>query len=150
MSRGLAAALAALACAATMAGCGGGDGEAERRAEPPKIPSDVVDGLAERSDAIADKLEAGDVCGAALEADALVNEARAAVDAGEVPARYEDELIATAVELQNTVNCPPPPPPQPEEEEEEDEEGKGDGKGKGDGQGKGSPEVGTTITLGDD
>jgi hypothetical protein len=145
VARGLGAALAAFACAATLAGCGGGEAEPEPRTEPPKIPSAVANELAERSDAVAENVEAGDVCGAAVEADALVDQARAAVDAGDVPARYEDELIETAVELQNAINCPrpPPPPPQPQEEGKEDDKKGKKGKGKADDDGEGS----TTVTL---
>jgi hypothetical protein len=150
VARGLAPALAAFACAASLAGCGGGEAERERQTEPPKISRDVADNLAARSDAIADKLDARDVCGAAVEADALVDQARAAVDAGDVPARYEDELIETAVELQNTINCPRPPPPSPQPQEqgqEEDKKGKGNEDGKGKGKGDGDDEGSGTLTV---
>ena len=152
MSRRLAGALTALACAAALAGCGGGEAEPERRADAPKIPRDVADDLAARSDAVADRFEAGDVCGAAVEADALVDETRAAIEAGDVPQRYEDELLATALELQNSINCeqaPPPPQPQPEEEEEEKEKDKDEDKGKGKGNGNGEGEGDGTLTVED-
>ena len=152
MSTRLPAALAALACAAALTGCGGGEPEPERGVDAPKIPRDVADDLAARSDAVADRFEAGDVCGAAVEADALVDETRAAIDAGDVPERYQDELLATAIELQNSINCPPapaPPQPQPEEEEKEEEkEEKKEDKGKGNKEGEG--EGGSvTVTVGE-
>lgn len=147
MPRWLAAPLAALACAAALAGCGGGEPEPERRAEPPKIPGALADELAQRSDAVAEKLEAGDVCGAALEADALEDRVEALIAAGDIPRRYRQELRSEAVWLQDNVNCPDPPappaPPAPAEDEDEaDEDDKGKGKGTGKGKGKGNSDEG--------
>ena len=162
MSRRLAAGVAALACAAALAGCGGGEGEPERRTEPPRIPSALANELAERSDAVAEKIEAGDVCGAAHEADALEDRVEALIASGDIPKRYQKELHSEAMWLRDEVNCPqappPPAPPAPEEEEEEDEEkedkdeddkkgkGKGEGNGEGDGEGEGD-DSGLTLTL---
>jgi hypothetical protein len=136
VARRLAAALATFACVATVAGCGGG--ERERRAEPPKIPSAVANELAERSEAVAEKVEAGDVCGAAHEADALEDRVEALIAEGEIPARYRDELHSEAIWLRDRVNCPEPAPPPVEEEKEEDDKGDDKGKGKGNGNGDGS------------
>ncbi len=153
-----------LACAAALAGCGGGDGEPERRTEPPRIPSALADELAERSDAVAEKIEAGDLCGAAHEADALEDRVEALIADGEIPRRYQEELASEATWLRDNVNCPQAPPA-PEEEEEEDEEkeekdkekeekdkddkkGKGNGEGNGEGEGDGD-DSGLTLTLED-
>ena len=164
MARRLAVPLAALACAATLAGCGGGEDAPDRRAEPPKIPSALADELAQRSDTVAEKLEAGDVCGAAVEADALEDRVEALIAAGDIPRRYRKELRAEAVWLQDKVNCPDPPappaPPAPEEDEEnegEDDKGKGKDKdkdngkdeGKGEGAGSETVTVETGVTLED-
>jgi hypothetical protein len=155
MSR-LAAGVAALACAAAIAGCGGDEAEPERRTEPPKIPSALADELAERSEAVAEKIEAGDVCGAAHEADALEDRVEALIAAGEIPRRYQEELHSEAKWLRDKVNCPEAPPP-PEEEEEKDDEkeekdeddkkGKGKGEGNGEGDGSGTLTVETVVTL---
>ena len=166
MPRRLAAPLAALACVASLAGCGGGGAEPERRAEPPKIPSGLANELAERSDAVAAKLEAGDTCGAAVEADVLEDRVEALIAAGDIPQRYRAELRSEAVWLQDKVNCPDPPaPPAPEEDEDDEgddkgkdkeedkgkgkDEGDGDGEGDGEGDGSGTLTVETGVTLGD-
>lgn len=85
-----------------------------------------------RSDTIALKLAAGDQCGAAHEADALAADAIAAVNAGEIPGVYQEELVARTQELVNAVNCPPPVvQPEPQADEDEDDDGAGRGKKKG-------------------
>jgi hypothetical protein len=105
----------------------------------------VAERLAARSDAVADRLAAGDECGAAHEADALHGDAVAAVEGGAVPAVLRDELLVTARELVDAVNCPaPPPPPAPAadeaEEDDDDDDGKpGKGKKKGKAKGKKKP-----------
>ncbi|HEV3408483.1 MAG TPA: hypothetical protein VG079_07355 [Gaiellaceae bacterium] len=162
MARARAAALAAFAGLA-LAACGGGEPEPERRSEPPRIPSAVADELAERSDAVADKISAGDLCGAAHEADALEDRAEELIAAGEIPRRYRAELRSEAVWLRDRVNCPPPPPPQEDEKEDEEEKkdekdeddnkGKGNGKGEGEGNGNGEGDgdgLGLTVTLDED
>ena len=152
MAGRLAAALAALACVAGLVGCGGGEAEPERTTEPPKIPSALANELADRSDAVAAKLEAGDTCGAAVEADALEDRVEALIAAGEIPQRYRAELRSEAVWLQDKVNCPDPPaPPAPEEDEDDegdDDKGKDkDDKGKGKGEGEGDGEDSVTLTV---
>ncbi len=116
-----------------LAGCGGGDGADE--ASPPSRPTlaaATADRLVARSDTIALKLAAGDECGAAHEADALSADAIAAVNAGEIPAVYQEELVARTQELVNAVNCPPPVvQPEPQADEDEDDDGRGRGKKKG-------------------
>jgi len=84
-----------------------------------------------RSDTIALKLAAGDECGAAHEADALNADAIAAVNAGDIPAVFQEELVARTQELVNAVNCPPPVvEPEPQANDDEDD-GPGRGKKKG-------------------
>ena len=97
------------------------------------------------SDDIAELLDAGDVCGAAVRADELLDETVRAVNAGDVPPALQEPLTARANELVNAVNCPPPveteaettetetieTETQPAEEEPEDEdEGEANGKKK--------------------
>lgn len=116
-----------------LAGCGGDGGEDE--AAPPARPTlakATADRLVARSDTIALKLAAGDDCGAAHEADALNADAIAAVNAGEIPGAYQEELVARTQELVNAVNCPQPvAQPEPQADEDEDDEGPGRGKKKG-------------------
>ena len=76
---------------------------------------------------VADRLAAGDTCGAAHAADDLHDAVLDAVNRGAVPPELQEDLTATANELVDTVNCPPPP-----ETETDDDEGGGDGDGDGD------------------
>ena len=113
-----------------LAGCGGG--EASTQPERPALGAAVAGRLAARSDAVAAKLAAGDLCGAAHEADALRAQAVAAVDAGDVPASFRAGLLTTARGLVDAVNCPPPPAAQPaaSDDGEPDKPGKRKAKGK--------------------
>jgi hypothetical protein len=126
--------LAAIGAVLALAACGGGDA----RPEEPGLPPRLAERLAAQSEAIADKLDAGDTCAAAQEADLLNDEAQAAIDAGDVPPALQAELMSTVAELVNNVNCPQPPPPPPpaaddceelEEEKKELEEEKKDAEG---------------------
>jgi hypothetical protein len=91
-----------------LAACGGGG---DARPEEPSLPRGVAEQLAQESEAIAEKLEAGDVCGGAQQADTLVDSVEQAIAAGDVPDEFQAELTANAQELQNDVNCPQPQPP---------------------------------------
>jgi len=151
-----------------LAACGGnGDGAAP---EEPGLPPGLAERLANESEAVADKLDAGDQCGAAQQADVLEDAVEQAIADGNVPDRFQAELTAAAQKLQNDVNCPQQPPPAPEvdceelegqkqalEEQKEDTEGdeakeldqqikeldrqlKACGKGNGEGKGNGDGE----------
>jgi phage shock protein A len=102
-----------------LAGCGGGDATPEE----PGLPRAVAERLAQESEAIADKLDAGDTCGAAQQADVLLDRVEQAIANGDVPVEFQGELLETARQLQNDVNCPQPPPP-PEQDCEALEEEK--------------------------
>jgi hypothetical protein len=101
-----------------LAGCGGGGGDA---APPPgpAIERATANRLASTSDAIADALDTGDVCGAAGLADQLNDQVIEAINAGRVPPAFQEDLQARANKLVNTVNCPPPIV---EDEDDDDEE----------------------------
>jgi hypothetical protein len=109
------------------AGCGGGgENVASEPAPAPTIDPAVADRLAAASDAVADALDAGDVCGAAGLADDLNAQVIAAVNAGEIPPRYQEDVQSRANELVNTVNCPQPA----DDDEDEDEPKKKEKKKK--------------------
>jgi hypothetical protein len=116
-------------------------GEPQATPPEPRLPAAVASDLAARSDRVAALLAGNDVCGAAHAADELQAATIAAINAGDVPPPFQEELTAAANALVNEVNCPPPPPPPPpppteaegEEKEGEDEE---DGSGKGKKKGK--------------
>jgi hypothetical protein len=131
-------ALIALGAALATTSCGG---SSQSSAETPRLPRALASDLADRSEAIADSLDAGDVCGAAILADDLVDAVGSAVAEGRVPAQFRRELEETAAELQNGVNCPE------EEPEEEDNEGEENGKGKKKGHEDETTTVGTTLST---
>ena len=111
--------LTALVCAAILTGCGGAG---EESAPTPSLPRGLASELASESDAIADAYDAGDVCGAAGQADELLDAVLAAIESGRVPPEFQESLTATANKLVNEINCPDPAAPPPEEEEDEEQE----------------------------
>jgi hypothetical protein len=137
--------LAAAALAA--AGCGGGERSADTAPPAPALPRTVAEELAARSDAVADALDAGDVCTAAGRADELLDATITAINNGQVPPTFQEDLQARANELVNTVNCPPPPTTTEEKEDEKDKKrGKKKGQettggGEGEDDGGGDPVV---------
>lgn len=111
----LAPLLVAALCAFLLTGCGG-----EQTAPEPTLPRGLAADLATQSDAIAETLASGNVCSAAEQADVLLDDVIAAIQAGQVPAAFQESLTATANELVNQINCPQPdepPPPAPSEED---------------------------------
>lgn len=82
------------------AGCGG-----EREPEP-RLQAGLAQSLAERSDSVAALLEEQDPCGARSEAQQLQADAIAAVNAGRVPAGLQEELLAGATSLAESIDCP--------------------------------------------
>jgi hypothetical protein len=109
------------------AGCGGG-GESSPPPSRPAIDPTVAEQLAATSESIADSLDGDDVCHAAGLADDLNSQVNAAIAAGKVPRRFQDDLRARATELVNTVNCPAPPQTTTQEDNGDDN---GNGKKKG-------------------
>jgi hypothetical protein len=120
------AACLALSPLASLTAC---SGEAEQEPEQPRLPAAVADELAAHSDRVAELLAAGDQCGAAHAADELQGATLEAINRGDVPAPFQEELTASAGALVDEVNCPPPPPPQ--DDEADDDDGDDDGKSKG-------------------
>jgi hypothetical protein len=112
------AAAALLASAALLAPACGGSGETAPAAQ--KLPRALAESLAAQSEAVAARLDAGDSCGAAEEATSLQATALAAIEDGEIPPAFADELKATVTELAGQIRC-----------EKDDGEGRGKGKGKG-------------------
>lgn len=111
-----------MASVLALAACGGSGGETAP--EETGLAPRVAERLAAESEAVAERLDAGDRCGAAQQADVLEDAVEQAIGAGEIPPAMQDELLATARRLQNEVNCPveePPPPPEDECEELEEE-----------------------------
>ncbi len=129
---------AALACACLVvvaAGCGGG----EVRAEPPPLPAPLAQDLAARSDAVADRLDAGDACAARTEPDALLAETIAPATHRRVPRRYQEQLLGSVTALVESIECVEQPAPQPtgdEDDEGDDEADEDRGKGKAKGKDK--------------
>jgi bacterioferritin-associated ferredoxin len=115
--------------ALVLAGCGGGSDNTftttQQRTTTTSVPtirSAVAEQLAGQSDEIAERLGAGDTCGAAHAADRLRNGLTAAINAGAIPALYLEDLSSSVNELQAQLACSPPA--------EEDDHGKGKGREK--------------------
>ena len=89
---------------------------------------------------MAAKLEAADGCGARAEAERLQAETIAAVNAGRVPTRYQEELGAAVSSLVASIECTPPVTTTTEEaddsDDESDEARPGKRKGKGEHKGR--------------
>ena len=81
------------------AGCGGGDEGG--------ISNDVAERLALRSESVATEVEAGDACGARVEAEALQREAIAAVNAGDVPMEIQEDVLGAVNALLAAIGCDP-------------------------------------------
>jgi hypothetical protein len=105
--------LAAIALLSIVAACGG---SGESSAPAPKLPTGIAEDLASRSERIARTLDNGDVCGAARQADNLQAATIEAINSGDVPEEFQEELQATANDLVDRINCPPPEPAPPEQE----------------------------------
>ncbi len=127
---------AALATLAALAGCAGSRDEA-RETQGPTFEAGVAEALAASADRVADLLAAGDTCGAAHAADDLQLAVIQAVNAGDVPAAFQEELGAVAAELVDGVNCPPVTEPADDGDGGTDTEDEDNGKGKGKGKDKG-------------
>ena len=80
-------------------GCGGGDEGG--------LSSDVAERLAVRSESVAAEVEAGDACGGRVEAEALQREAIAAVNAGDVPGKLQEDLLGSVNALLAAIGCDP-------------------------------------------
>jgi hypothetical protein len=116
------ATLAAVLC---LAGCGSGS---ERRAAPqPRLPQPVAAALALRSDEVARALIAGDPCRAGSLAQQFQRETIAAINAGRIPAAFQEQLGSTVADLVSRIQCVPV--------EKEHDRGKHKNKHKKDGEG---------------
>ena len=91
--------MVAVACGLLAAGCGGGE---------PGLSSELAEQLAARSDTAVAQLEAGEFCAARAEATELQNETIAAINAGDVPADLQEELLSSVNALLESVSCTPP------------------------------------------
>lgn len=100
-----AAIAAGLALALT--GCGGGE---RTSAPPPQLPSALAKNLAARSDRVAELLATGDRCGARASAARLAAAVVAAINAGRVPAPFQEELGGAAAALAARITCVPDAP----------------------------------------
>ncbi|MGH3080555.1 MAG: hypothetical protein ACRDNH_05395 [Gaiellaceae bacterium] len=114
------------ACSAlALASCGGDEKQVEQRTDTwPTIEQSLANRLADRSDAVAARLDSGDACGAAEEAAQLRAEVTAAI--GSIPEVYIEDFSGLVNEIQAQI----PPCEHPDDRMEEDEDGKGKGKGK--------------------
>jgi len=120
--------VASAAAAAALAGCGSGTKDAAP--PPPRLPAKLAARLASESDAVGRLLSRSDGCGALAAARRLQHEATAAINAGRVPARFQEPLAAAANDLVFRIHCAPVVVPTPAPQAKE-HHGKGHGHGKG-------------------
>ena len=117
MSLPVRAVAGAAACALAISACGDSKPDNSARAT---LPRALADGLATRGETVGSRLDAGDLCGAANEADLLRAEAEAAASSGRVPVEFRAPLRAAVRRLDAQIECPPPPPPAPVESPDEE------------------------------
>jgi hypothetical protein len=96
---------AALTAALCLAGCG--SGSEHRDAPQPKLPRPVASALASRSEEVAQALAAGDPCGALSLAQHLQQETVAAINHGQIPGAFQEELGSTVGDLVSRIQCVP-------------------------------------------
>jgi hypothetical protein len=108
-----------LAAVVLLAGCGGGN-DATQTTTKPALNAAVASRLAAASDAVAEALDQNDVCLAAGRADDLKDAVVEAINNGEVPQPFQEDLSSRANELVNEVNCPPPPTETKEDEKKKE------------------------------
>jgi hypothetical protein len=131
------------ACSAlTLAACGGGENEVERRTDTrPAIESAVAERLASRSDKVATLLDGGDACGAKDEASRLRAELTQAINDRAIPELYLEDLSGAVNELEAqlpvcAVVQPPSRDTEGEKKRKKDKRDKKDKKDKQDRQDK--------------
>jgi hypothetical protein len=117
-----------LLAALWLAGCGSGT-PARRAAPRPHLPPPLAGSLADRSDKVAEALDAGDPCRALNEARGLQQATIEAINAGRVPGPFQEHLTSTVGDLVARIQCVPPT-------DDERDRGKGKDKHK---QGKRKP-----------
>jgi hypothetical protein len=122
---------ASVAAVAVLGGCGNGTKHAAP--PPPRLPAALSARLASESDSVAQLLGRSDGCGALAAARRLQQEATTAINAGRVPARFQEPLAAAANDLVFRIHCAPVVAPRPAPQEHH---GKDHGEGKGHGKRK--------------
>jgi len=100
---------AAVAVALSLSGCGGAKPAAAPH--PPTLPRPLATALAERSDAVADALAAGDSCRALTLARQLQRKTIAAINQRRVGGPFQENLAGAVNDLAARVTCVPPSPP---------------------------------------
>jgi hypothetical protein len=125
-----------------LAGCAG-DRQAQRSGGARTLPRTLAQRLAAESDDIAQKLASGDACAAHGAAIRLQRQTIRAINAGHVPAAFQETLRSTATDLASRIRCvaqtpstpravPVPPPKKPAHEDRGKHKGRGKHKHKGD------------------
>jgi hypothetical protein len=97
----------ALAAVLSLAACG--NGQKHVVTPPPRLPRTVADALAQRSDAVAQALDAGDSCLALALARDLQQQSIGAVNSGRVAAALQEPLQGAVNQLAARIQCVAPP-----------------------------------------
>jgi len=112
-----------------LAGCGTHARPIDR-APAPKLPRTLAEGFARESDQLARDLDHGDTCGARETATDLQRRTIADVNAGNVPAQFQEPLLAAVNRLAATIQCVPAPEKHGEREGERKHKGEEKHHGK--------------------
>jgi hypothetical protein len=91
-----------------LAGCGNKK-EQPAASRPPQLPRAVAAALAERSDEIAQALDANDTCRASSLAHTMQAQTIAAINARRVPAAFQEPLASAVTDLASRIQCVPAP-----------------------------------------
>ena len=111
-------AVAALLVGAVV-GCGGSDdGDGGARTQP-QLPTRLAADFAGQADAIAARIDAGDVCEAEARARAFEEDVAGAIAAERLPRQLARELRAGVTRLVSQIECVPTVPEEPAEEGDE-------------------------------
>jgi bacterioferritin-associated ferredoxin len=131
-------ALLTVCSALALAACGGDNGQQaeQETVTRPTIDRAVADNLAARSEEVANLLDAGNVCGAREKAALLREDVTAAINEGEIPEPYLEDLSGLVNEIEAGIPAcelqPPPGDNEDEDEKKKEEEKKDKGGGDGD------------------
>jgi hypothetical protein len=113
-------ALLVAALAALLGACGGG-----ADAQAPELPPALAASLAQRAEGVAEALDAGNPAVARRRADALLEQAIAAVNDGRVPPALAEPLLASVNALAASIPEAEPAQPAADERGKDEKEKKG-------------------------
>ena len=98
---------------ATAVGCGGQHHARSSHRQRPKLPHALAVQLESASAQVAERLDAGDSCGALAAARSLQQRTIDAINGRSVPGPLQEPLQSAVTDLAARIRCTPPPAPSP-------------------------------------